>query len=454
MTLSILILAAGKGTRMRSDKPKVMHAVADKPMVQHVIETALALSPSRLGVVCGQAAEMVMPFVTALGAEVVMQTEQLGTGHAVMQAMPLIEDSDQILVLYGDVPLTEASSLQRLIESGDAKSIRILTAIRDDPTGYGRIVRDNQGAVQAIVEQKDADAATQAITEINSGIMVLPCKWLQTALPKLSNSNAQGEYYLTDLVALAVSEGLNIATECCSDPAQVEGVNDRKQLAYVERVYQQQQADLLMTQGVTLYDPARLDVRGNVTVGEDITIDVNVILAGNVSIGNNISIGANCVITDAVIGDNTVILPNCVLEDCTVGESCTIGPYARLRPATVLADGAKLGNFVETKNANIGAGSKVNHLSYIGDTEMGAGVNIGAGTITCNYDGANKHRTVIEDNVFIGSDSQLIAPITIGKGATVAAGTTVRKDAPAGALTLSKSDQRSLAGWKRPQKGK
>ncbi|MCK5920060.1 MAG: bifunctional UDP-N-acetylglucosamine diphosphorylase/glucosamine-1-phosphate N-acetyltransferase GlmU, partial [Methylococcales bacterium] len=360
----------------------------------------------------------------------------------------------QILVLYGDVPLTEASSLQRLIESGDAKSIRILTAIRDDPTGYGRIVRDNQGAVQAIVEQKDADAATQAITEINSGIMVLPCKWLQTALPKLSNSNAQGEYYLTDLVALAVSEGLNIATECCSDPAQVEGVNDRKQLAYVERVYQQQQADLLMTQGVTLYDPARLDVRGNVTVGEDITIDVNVILAGNVSIGNNISIGANCVITDAVIGDNTVILPNCVLEDCTVGESCTIGPYARLRPATVLADGAKLGNFVETKNANIGAGSKVNHLSYIGDTEMGAGVNIGAGTITCNYDGANKHRTVIEDNVFIGSDSQLIAPITIGKGATVAAGTTVRKDAPAGALTLSKSDQRSLAGWKRPQKGK
>ncbi len=451
-TLSTLILAAGKGTRMRSSQAKVMHPIADKPMLQHVIETARELTPIRLAVVSGQGAEQVVPLAESLDAEIVMQTEQLGTGHAVMQAMTLIEASDQLLVLYGDVPLTQAATLQSLVDCGDAESLRILTFILDDPTGYGRIVRNDAGDVTCITEQKDADVATLAINEVNSGIMVLPCGWLQSALSKLSNQNAQGEYYLTDLVALAVAEGVAIATVCCADDVQVAGVNNRQQLANLEREYQKRQAVALMAQGVTLLDPMRFDVRGSVEVGEDITIDVNVILAGKVVIGDNVKIGANCVITDAVIGAGTEILPNCVLEDCRIGANTNIGPFARIRPGTVLANEAKIGNFVETKNANIGLGSKVNHLSYIGDTDMGAGVNIGAGTITCNYDGANKHRTTIGDNAFIGSDSQLIAPVTVGEGATVAAGTTLRKDAPADALTLTKSDQRSLTGWKRPVK--
>lgn len=451
-TLSTLILAAGKGTRMRSSLAKVMHPVADKPMLQHVIETARELKPVRLGVVSGQGAEQVVPLAESLDAEIVMQTEQLGTGHAVQQAMNLIEASEQLLVLYGDVPLTQAVTLQSLVDCGDAESLRILTFKLDDPTGYGRIVRNDVGDVICITEQKDADAATLAIQEVNSGIMVLPCGWLQSALSKLSNQNAQGEYYLTDLVALAVAEGIAIATVCCDDNVQVAGVNNRQQLADLEREYQQRQAAGLMAQGVTLLDPMRFDVRGSVEVGEDITIDVNVILAGKVVIGDNVKIGANCVITDAVIGEGTEILPNCVLEDCTIGDNTNIGPFARIRPGTVLANDAKIGNFVETKNANIGLGSKVNHLSYIGDTDMGAGVNIGAGTITCNYDGANKHRTTIGDNAFIGSDSQLVAPVTVGEGATVAAGTTLRKDAPPNALTLTKSDQRSLTGWKRPTK--
>ncbi len=451
-TLSTLILAAGKGTRMRSSLAKVMHPIANKPMLQHVIETAHELNPVRLAIVSGQGAEQVVPFAASLDAEIVMQTEQLGTGHAVMQAMDLIATSDQLLVLYGDVPLTQADTLQRLIACGDATSLRILTFMLDDPTGYGRIVRNDTGAVNCITEQKDADAATLAIQEVNSGIMVLPCDWLQVALPQLSNKNAQGEYYLTDLVALAVAEGVTIATTCCEDNAQVEGVNNRQQLASLEREYQYRQAERLMAQGVTLLDPNRFDVRGLVEVGEDITIDVNVILAGKVVMGDNVKIGANCVITDAVIGANTEIFPNSVLEDCVIGEQVSIGPFARIRPGTVLANEAKIGNFVETKNANIGLGSKVNHLSYIGDTDMGAGVNIGAGTITCNYDGANKHRTTIGDNAFIGSDSQLVAPITVGEGATIAAGTTLRKDAPANALTLTKSVQRSLTGWKRPTK--
>lgn len=452
MSLSIVVLAAGKGSRMKSALPKIMHTLAEKTLLEHVIDTAQGLSPQNMAVVCGNGADRVLPFLNEKNITSVIQHEQLGTGHAVMQAEAEFAGTDQVLVLYADVPLTQQSTLNALLNCGDVQSLRILTTQLADPTGYGRIVRNDAGQVTCITEQKDADATTLAIQEVNSGIMVLPCDWLQAALPKLSNQNAQGEYYLTDLVALAVVDGITISTVCCEDNAQVAGVNNRQQLAYLEREYQLRQAQDLMAQGVTLMDPARFDLRGEVEVGEDITIDVNVILAGKVVLGNNVKIGANCVITNAVIGAGTEILPNCVLEECTIGENTNIGPFARIRPGSVLADEAKIGNFVETKNAHIGLGSKVNHLSYIGDTDMGAGVNIGAGTITCNYDGANKHRTTIGDNAFIGSDSQLVAPVTVGEGATVAAGTTLRKDAAANALTLTKSDQRSLSGWKRPIK--
>jgi len=452
MSLSIVILAAGKGTRMKSAQAKVMHCLAGRPLLQHVIDTAKALQPQQLAVVAGNGAEQVLPFLNAQDVPVVMQEQQLGTGHAVMQARSAIEGSEQVLVLYGDVPLTQTSTLQRLIDETSASGLGILTTELMDPTGYGRIVRNDRGDVACITEQKDADAQTLAIKEVNSGIMLLPSSWLLSSLDKLSNHNAQGEYYLTDMVALAVDDGMTINTVCCQDNAEVAGVNTRIQLAELERHYQLAQAERLMTAGVTLVDPARIDVRGELTVGSDIFIDVNVIFEGKVTIANNVDIGANCIIKDTKIGEGSVILPNSMIDSSVIGEGVNIGPFARLRPGTVLADKAKIGNFVETKNANIGLGSKVNHLSYIGDTDMGAGVNVGAGTITCNYDGANKHRTVIGDNAFIGSDSQLVAPVTVGEGATIGAGTTLRKDAPAGQLTLTKSMQKSIEGWVRPVK--
>ncbi len=454
MSLSIVILAAGKGSRMKSTIPKVMHKLAGKTLLEHVIATAQNLSPSSLTVVCGNGAEQVIPMLEENGINVVLQHEQLGTGHAVMQAESVLVESDQVLVLYGDVPLTQRSTLEDLIGCGDSKSLRILTTRLDEPTGYGRIVRNDVGNVICITEQKDADEATLSINEVNSGIMVLPAKWLTNSLNKLSNNNAQGEYYLTDMVALAVDDGLEINTVCCEDNAEVAGVNTRQQLAELERHYQQLQANELMAKGVTLMDPARLDIRGELNTGTDIMIDVNVVLEGNVTIEDNVEIGANCIIKDTVIGKGSIILPNCMIDSSVVGENVDIGPFARLRPGTVLADNAKIGNFVETKNANIGQGSKVNHLSYIGDTDMGKNVNIGAGTITCNYDGANKHRTTIGDNVFIGSDSQLVAPITVESGATIGAGTTLRKDAPGLALTLTKSEQKTVEGWQRPTKTK
>jgi bifunctional UDP-N-acetylglucosamine pyrophosphorylase / glucosamine-1-phosphate N-acetyltransferase len=452
MSLSIIILAAGKGTRMKSATTKVMHKLAGRALLEHVIDTAQSLSPQDMAVVCGNGVEQVLPILDKKGVPSIMQHEQHGTGHAVMQAASVFENSDQVLVLYGDVPLTQTSTLESLIGCGDSQSLRILTTELNNPTGYGRIVRNQAGNVTCITEQKDADQQTLLIREVNSGIMVLPAKWLTSSLAKLSNDNAQGEYYLTDMVAMAVEDGLVINTVCCVDNAEVAGVNTRQQLAELERHYQLLQANELMANGVTLADPSRLDVRGKLQTGTDITVDVNVIFEGDVTIADNVYIGANCIIKDSVIGQGTVILPNSIIESSQVDDNVNIGPFARLRPGTVLSDNAKIGNFVETKNANIGKGSKVNHLSYIGDTDMGSDVNIGAGTITCNYDGANKHRTTIGDNVFIGSDSQLIAPITVEAGATIGAGTTLRKDAPEQALTLTKSVQKTVAGWKRPVK--
>lgn len=454
MSLSIIILAAGKGTRMKSAITKVMHNLATRPLLEHVIDTAQSLSPQSMGVVCGNGSEHVLPLLESKSIPFVMQHEQLGTGHAVMQALPLFENDEQVLVLYGDVPLTQLTTLNDLIRCGDGQSLRILTTQLDNPTGYGRIVRNDTGDVICITEQKDADEQTLKIKEVNSGIMVLPVKWLTESLDKLSNNNAQGEYYLTDMVALAVADGLKINTVCCQDNAEVAGVNTRQQLAELERHYQQQQANKLMLNGVSLADPSRIDIRGTLQTGMDISIDINVIFEGDVTLGDNVEIGANCIIKDATIGAGTVILPNSMIDSSTIGNNVNIGPFARLRPGTVLSDKAKIGNFVETKNANIGQGSKVNHLSYIGDTDMGSDVNIGAGTITCNYDGANKHRTTIGDNVFIGSDSQLIAPITVADGATIGAGTTLRKDAVADALTLTKPVQKTMPGWKRPVKTK
>jgi len=454
MSLSIVILAAGKGTRMKSATTKVMHKLANKPLVEHVIDTAETLSPSSLAVVCGNGAEQVSPLLELKQVQTVMQHEQKGTGHAVQQAVSVFETAQQVLVLYGDVPLTRTGTLQALIECGEADSLRILTTQLDDPKGYGRIVRNDTGNIICITEQKDADEQTLAIKEVNSGIMVLPAKWLCDSLNKLSDDNAQGEYYLTDMVALAVEDGLAINSLCCDDNAEVAGVNTRQQLAELERHFQLLKADQLMANGVSLADPNRVDIRGDLQTGNDIFIDVNVIFEGNVELADNVEVGANCIIKDSVIGQGTVILANSIIDSTIVGKEANIGPFARLRPGTVLADKAKIGNFVETKNANIGEGSKVNHLSYIGDTDMGKEVNIGAGTITCNYDGANKHRTTIGDNAFIGSDSQLIAPITVAKGATVGAGTTLRKDAPEGALTLTKSIQKTVASWKRPVKVK
>jgi len=454
MSLSIVILAAGKGTRMKSKKPKVMHTLAGRPLLQHVIDTAKKLNPAELVVVCGNGADVVVPHVEQQGFKTVMQHEQKGTGHAVEQAKDFFKNSDQILVLYGDVPLTQHSTLEALINEGDKDSLKVLTTELNDPTGYGRIVRDAEGNMLRIIEQKDADEATKLINEVNSGIMCIPSKWLNDAIAKLDNNNAQGEYYLTDLIAQASEQGMPIDSVICDDEMEVAGVNNRLQLAELESHYQQGKATELMLSGVTLVDPARIDIRGDLTTGQDIHVDINVIFEGTNTIADNVEIGANCTIINSSIAEGSIILANSIIENSEVGANCTIGPFARLRPDTKLAAKAKIGNFVETKNANIGLGSKVNHLSYIGDTDMGADVNIGAGTITCNYDGANKHRTTIGDRVFVGSDTQLVAPVTLEDGATIGAGSTIRKDAPADALTLTMSKVKSVEGWKRPVKKK
>ena len=449
--MNIVILAAGMGKRMQSALPKVLHPLAGKPLLGHVIDTARALSPRQLCVIYGHGGDAVPNAFADAGLSFAKQEPQLGTGHAVMQALPFIEDGAPTLVLYGDVPLTTAASLQRLVTAAGNDKLGVLTVTLDDPSGYGRIVREG-GKITRIVEQKDADAAQRAICEINTGIIVAPTGKLRGWLAALSNNNAQGEYYLTDVIAAAVADGVEVVSAQPDDVAETLGVNSKVQLAELERVHQGNIARGLLEQGVTLLDPARLDVRGKLDCGRDVVIDVNCVFEGEVSIGEGASIGANCVIRNARIGAGAEIKPFTHIEDAVVGEQAHIGPYARLRPGTELARATHIGNFVEVKNSKIGVGSKANHLAYVGDADVGSGVNIGAGTITCNYDGANKFRTIIEDDAFIGSDTQLVAPVRVGKGATIGAGTTLTKDAPAGQLTLSRPKQLSLAGWQRPVK--
>ncbi|MFZ5722172.1 MAG: bifunctional UDP-N-acetylglucosamine diphosphorylase/glucosamine-1-phosphate N-acetyltransferase GlmU [Pseudomonadota bacterium] len=450
-SLDVVILAAGKGTRMKSALPKVLHPVGGQPMVGHVIRTAQALSARRIVVVLGHGIEQAQPVATALGAVVVEQREQLGTGHAVQQALSQLPDDDgRTLVLYGDVPLVRAASLQRLLATADG-TVALLSTRLADPTGYGRIVRDAAGNVQRIVEQKDANDSERAIDEVNTGILLVPNRFLHRILPGLKNENAQREYYLTDLIALARSEGRVVAAVDCP-AAETLGVNDRLQLAQVERIYQRARADELMRAGVTLADPSRLDIRGTFSCGNDTSIDVNVVVEGTVKIGSGCRIGANVVLKDCTIADNVEIRPFTHIDGATVGSDGLIGPFARLRPGTTLARGVHIGNFVETKAAKIGDGSKVNHLTYVGDAEVGRDVNIGAGTITCNYDGANKHLTRIEDNVFVGSNTALVAPVTVGAGATVGAGSVVTNDVPPGALAVARGKQKNIDGWQRPKK--
>ncbi|KDB06988.1 Bifunctional protein glmU [Burkholderia sp. lig30] len=452
--MNIVILAAGTGKRMRSALPKVLHPLAGRPLLSHVIATARALQPSRLVVVVGHGAERVQADVAAPDVQFAVQAEQLGTGHAVRQALPLLDPAQPTLVLYGDVPLTRVSTLERLADAAREGRYGILTVTLDDPTGYGRIVRDPAGFVTRIVEQKDATPDELKIAEVNTGIVVAPTAQLAMWLGALTNDNAQGEYYLTDVVELAIEAGFEVVTAQPDADWETLGVNSKAQLAELERIHQRNVADALLADGVTLADPARLDVRGTLACGRDVTIDVNCVFEGNVMLADNVSIGPNCVIRNASIGAGTRIDAFTHIDGAELGAQTVIGPYARLRPGAQLADEAHVGNFVEVKNAVIGHGSKANHLSYIGDADIGARVNIGAGTITCNYDGANKFRTVIEDDVFVGSDTQLVAPVRIGRGVTIAAGTTIWKDVPDGLLALNEKTQTAKSGYVRPVKKK
>ena len=447
-----IILAAGQGTRMRSDLPKVLHPVAGKPMLQHVIDTCQNLTNDRLAVVYGHGGEQVKQVIQEERIVWVFQAKQLGTGHAVAQAIDLAPDEAIVLVAYADTPLIRAETLQNLVNSLEPAALSVLTSKPANPTGYGRIVRDEHGAVKCIVEEKDADAVQKTIQEINTGFMAAKALDFKRWLKQLTPNNAQGEYYLTDCIQLAVQEQLTVNAVLCADPMEAEGINDRVQLARLERIAQQQQVKALMLGGVTVADPARLDIRGQVKAGKDCFIDLNVLLLGAVELGDRVIIEPNCVIQDAIIGSGAHIKANSCIEGAVVGQDCEIGPFARLRPGTLLAEQAKIGNFVETKKAKIGKGSKVSHLSYIGDTEMGEAVNIGAGTITCNYDGVNKFKTKIGDRVFVGSCSQLVAPVTIEDDATIGAGSTITKTAPAGQLTLARAKQMSVKGWQRPVK--
>jgi len=457
--MNVVILAAGMGKRMQSALPKVLHPLAGKPLLRHVIDTARSLSPQKLCVIYGHGGAAVPEMVSALAQETgvsidtALQQPQLGTGHAVMQAVPQLDDGSATLVLYGDVPLTTVDSLRRLVEAAGDDKLGILTVEQANPFGLGRIVREG-GKIVRIVEEKDATEAERAIREINSGIMAIPTRHLKKWLAALSNNNAQGEYYLTDIVAQAVADGVPVVSASPSGEWEVAGVNSKVQLAELERRHQLNIAHALLEKGVTLMDPARIDVRGELICGRDVVIDVGCVFEGKVELADGVKVGANCVLVGATVGAGANIKPFCHIEGATVGAASQIGPYARLRPGTELGEDVHVGNFVEVKNSTVAAHSKANHLAYIGDTTIGSRVNIGAGVITCNYDGANKFRTVIEDEVFVGSDSQLVAPVTIGKGATIGAGTTLTKDAPAGKLTISRPKQITIEGWKRPVKVK
>jgi bifunctional UDP-N-acetylglucosamine pyrophosphorylase/glucosamine-1-phosphate N-acetyltransferase len=451
MALITVILAAGKGTRMRSKLPKVLHPVANKPMVQHVIDNALSLGATSTNLVYGHGGEMLQQQLAHNEVNWVLQAEQLGTGHAVAQAKDNIAEDDTVLILYGDVPLTKRSTLDALLSVTPKKGMAILTVDLDDPTGYGRIERQ-EGKIIGIVEEKDANDNQRNITEINSGIMAVNGGLLRDWLGRLSNNNAQGEYYLTDIVAMAHHDGVEIASAQPSHLVEVEGANNRVQMATLERAYQAWQAEELMINGASLADPARIDVRGQVTTGQDVQIDVNVVFEGKVEIGNDVIIGPNCVLKDCTIGDGVVIKANSMIEQASVAAKCTLGPYARLRPGAIMEENSHIGNFVEMKKTRLGKGSKVNHLSYLGDTQVGENANIGAGTITCNYDGVNKSQTIIGDNAFIGSNSSLVAPVEIGNMATVGAGSVVTSKVEDEQLAVSRAKQRNISGWQRPTK--
>ncbi|MBI5450228.1 MAG: bifunctional UDP-N-acetylglucosamine diphosphorylase/glucosamine-1-phosphate N-acetyltransferase GlmU [Gammaproteobacteria bacterium] len=452
MKITVIILAAGEGSRMRSSLPKVLHRLGDRPLLAHVLDTVTALDTSELRVVYGHGGEQVRASVDRPGIIWIHQASQLGTGHAVQQAIDGIDDDDIVLVLYGDVPLITADTLHQLLAKAGPRSLALLTVQLPDPHGYGRIIRSNGGDIIRIVEEKDASVAQRQITEVNTGFMAAPAHRLRRWLEQLDNDNTQREYYLTDVVALAVNEGVTVSGVTTADIDEVMGVNTRGQLEHLERCLQRRIADQLMTQGVTVKDASRLDVRGTVTAGRDCIIDVNVVFEGRVQLGERVMIGPNCVIRNSVLADDVVIHACSVIDQAVIGHGARIGPFARIRPGSELAADVHIGNFVEIKKSTVGQGSKVNHLSYVGDATIGSGVNIGAGTITCNYDGANKHQTIIEDDVFVGSDCQLIAPVTLGKGSTIGAGSTINRDTPPEQLTLSRSQQKSIAGWQRPRK--
>ena len=449
--LSIAILAAGKGKRMRSRLPKVLHLLAGRPLVAHVIDTALGLMPTKICVVYGHGGERVTQAVRTAGIRFVNQKPQLGTGHALRQALPHLGRSGVTLVLYGDVPLIRPDTLRAMVDAG-ANRVTVLTVELEDPSGYGRITRNRKGQITGIVEEKDASPAQRKIREVNTGIMALPTAWLAAWLSQLKNNNAQGEYYLTDVVSLALADRVAVNAVKARDAWETLGVNSKAQLAQLERMYQRQYANRLLDQGVTLIDPMRIDVRGSLKCSGEVVIDVNCVFEGEVKLADRVEIGPHCVLRNVVVGAGTRIEPFTHIEDAVIGAGCRIGPYARIRPGTRLAEDVHIGNFVEIKASKIAAHSKVNHLAYVGDSTVGRNVNIGAGTITCNYDGARKHRTVIEDDVHIGSDVQLVAPVTVGKGATIGAGATITKDAPPGELTFTKKEQVTQPGWKRPTK--
>ncbi|WP_018988306.1 bifunctional UDP-N-acetylglucosamine diphosphorylase/glucosamine-1-phosphate N-acetyltransferase GlmU [Aromatoleum toluclasticum] len=452
--MEVVILAAGQGKRMRSVLPKVLQPIAGRPMLAHVIGAARALDASRICVVYGHGGEVVRERMQDAALRWARQEPQLGTGHAVQQALPELSDGEMALVLYGDVPLIGAPTLRRLQAAAGSGKLALLTVELDNPTGYGRILRDAGGKVTRIVEEKDASAEQRQVREVNTGILVAPVARLRDWLGRIGNDNAQGEYYLTDIIGLAVAEGVEIVTVQPDAMWETLGVNSKPQLAELERIHQRNIAQQLMDAGVTVLDPARIDVRGELECGRDVEIDVGCVFEGRVELGDDVRVGANCVIRNARIGAGTRIAPFSHIEDTVMGRDCVIGPYARTRPGTMLGDDVHLGNFVEVKNSAIADHSKANHLAYVGDADVGQRVNIGAGTITCNYDGANKFRTIIEDDVFIGSDTQLVAPVRVGRGATLGAGTTLTKDAPAEQLTVSRSRQITIAGWKRPVKKK
>lgn len=450
--IEAIVLAAGKGTRMRSALPKVLHPLAGKPLVQHVLDTVKKLGVEKTHVVVGHGADVIKQQLADYNTSFVLQTEQLGTAHAVAQALPELSADTTVLILYGDVPLISEETLKRLLAEVNDETLALLSVTLADPTGYGRILRDANGAVEAIVEQKDASEEQLKINEANTGIMALKSECLHSLIPLINNDNAQKEYYLTDIVALARQHGKVVRAVASTDPNEVLGVNNRIQQAELERHYQYRYACRLMSAGVTIMDPRRFDCRGQLVAGEDCVIDVNCIFEGQVSLGNSVTIGPNCVIKTATILDGTVIHANTVIEEATIGQSCVVGPFARVRPGSVFAEGAKVGNFVETKKVKVGRGSKINHLSYVGDANLGDDVNVGAGTITCNYDGVNKHQTEIGDRVFIGSNTALVAPVKVAAGATVAAGSTITGDVEAEQLAVARSRQKNIDGWQRPKK--